>query len=71
MGSITKASTCSAPRRVMVASNAAQLSVAAASALGARKVSGAGTFSDATVKGPHSAGEAMSPFIARVCSVAP
>ena len=70
-GSITNASTCSGPIRAIAASSAAQLASAAAWALGARKVSGAGIFADSTASGPHSAGTPMSPLRASVCSVAP
>ena len=59
-GSITNASTCSGPIWETAASSAAQLASAAASALGARKVSGAGIFTDSTASGPHSAGPASN-----------
>jgi hypothetical protein len=71
IGSITNASTCSGPIREIAASSAAQLASAAACALAAREVSGAGIFSDSTAIGPHTAGMPASPLRASVCSVAP
>ena len=71
MGSMTTASTLSAPSRAMVPCKALRLLEAATCALGERKVSGAGIFSEETVIAPHSDGAFTSPFMASVCSVAP